>query len=126
MKPSKKIPPSSSLSDLMSKARSGKLGDLKLLALSAAIILFCALALVMRASRSSEKSAALSAVDGATTSNVSQDSSTQSEEEQASTSESDSLEGKDSGGADLPTPEEQQRRLREMKEQIPPGQVIVF
>jgi flagellar biosynthesis/type III secretory pathway M-ring protein FliF/YscJ len=110
----------------MSKARSGKLGDLKLLALSAAIVLFCVVALVMRAHKSPEKNTALSAADEAATSAVSQESSTKGEEEQTTVSGSDSSEGKDAGGAGSSTTEEQQRRLRDMKEQIPPGQVIVF
>ncbi len=125
----------SGISDLMARGRSGRYGDLRLLGLSLGIILLCAVALLVLQARSSSEKASASPVSTAVAAPsvgvqpAAQEPTIAVYETGSAVAQPHLLDQRAGphGIAAAPlSPEEHRRMLREMAEQIPEGQTIVF
>lgn len=117
------------ISDLMSKGRSGRYGDLRLLGLSLGIILLCAVSLLILQAINSHEQASAPKTDAALAASPAQESTVAADETGSAAAQFSSFDGQmePQGVVASPRSEEEQRRiLREMAANLPEGETITF
>ena len=111
------------------KARSGRFGDLRLLGLCAGILLLCILGLVLTPKKAREKAPTHSPDLTATGQTSGQIPIQKAAQEDSFDSENALSEQRTPATTEVPKPlnaEDEERVLRDMAEQMPEGQVIVY
>jgi hypothetical protein len=118
-----------SVSEIRRMARSGRLGNLKLLALSLAILLLCVVGLVLMQDRSTDSPpAAVTRTTDVVQAPAAETFEGTVEAEQLGVSGGATPTQHEAGGTApvARTPEDRERLYEEMGQQIPPGQVLTY